>query len=498
MSAGRAPLYDAAEMRALDARATADLGLPGAVLMERAGLAAAVELRARHPAAGTVAVVCGTGNNGGDGLVLARHLHAAGVGVSCVFPGDPARMRGDAAGNRDIAARLGVPIAGGIAAAALTRRLRGADVVVDALLGTGAAGAPRPPLDAAIAAIDRCGRPVVALDVPSGVDASTGEVPGAAPHAGLTVAFHAPKVGLVVAPGRHHTGELVVTDIGIPAMLELPTVVWLAGDSVLAAVPPRLPWATKYTAGSVLVVGGSAGYAGAPLLAATAALRSGAGIVWAAVSADVCDQLAGLRAEVMVRPLPDGLEQATRAGAVAIGPGLGTSRAAAELAGRVALEHPGPVVVDADALRAVSGRRLRGLSSRRVPALLTPHEGEMGRLLERDAAWVAAHRLAAVRTAARRSGAVVLLKGPDTLVAAAGGDRVAVVSTSVPGLATAGSGDVLTGVAAALLARGLDPFTAAVAAAVAHGRAGAIATGRVGTTGIIAGDVIDALPAALS
>ena len=495
---GFAPVYDAAEMRALDARAIRELGIPGAVLMERAGLAAAAEIYARFPAAGRVAIVCGSGNNAGDGLVVARHLQAAGVEVECLFPGDPAGLGGDAAVNRDVAARLGIELRGGLGRAALARRLRAADVVVDALLGTGARGRPRPPADGAIDAIERSGRPVVALDIPSGVDGSTGEVEGAAVHAVCTIAFHGAKVGLLVSPGRHHAGELVVADIGIPPALVEPTAVELAAEDVLDMIPARPAGATKYTAGSVLVVGGSVGYAGAPLLTATAAMRAGAGLAWAAVAPEVCDQLAGLRPEVMVRPLPAGLASADRAGAVAIGPGLGTDPDALQLAGRLAHEHHGPVVLDADGLRAFSGRRLSRLATREIPAVLTPHEGEMGRLLGWDSARVAAHRLEAVRLAAARAGAVVLLKGPDTLVAAPGGERIAIASNEVPGLATAGSGDVLTGVIAALLARGLAPFEAAVAGAVAHGRAGRIAGSRIGAAGIIAGDVIDALPAALT
>jgi NAD(P)H-hydrate epimerase len=493
---GFAPVYDAAEMRTLDARAIGELGIPGAVLMERAGLAAAAEIHARHPHAGRVAVVCGSGNNAGDGLVVARHLQAAGIAVDCLFPGDPAALRGDAAVNRDVAARLGIELRGGLDRSALSRRLRGAGLVVDALLGTGARGRPRPPADAAIAAIERSRLPVVSLDIPSGVDSSTGEVEAEAVHAGCTVTFHAAKVGLLVSPGRHHAGEVAVAGIGIPPALVQPTAIELADEGVLDLVPARPAGATKYTAGSVLVVGGSAGYAGAPLMAATAAMRAGAGLVWAVVAPEVCEQLAGRRPELIVRPLPAGIAAAERAGALAIGPGMGDDGAALELAGRLARDHPGPVVLDADGLRAVAGRELARLAARAIPAVLTPHEGEMGRLLGWESGRVRAHRLEAVRAAAERSGAVVLLKGPDTLVAAPAGGRLAIVSNELPELATAGSGDVLTGVISALLARGLAPFEAAVAGAVAHGRAGRLAVGRIGGAGIIAGDVIDALPAA--
>jgi NAD(P)H-hydrate epimerase len=338
---------------------------------------------------------------------------------------------------------------------------------------------------------------VAALDVPSGVDASDGTVAGAAVTARLTIAFHGPKLGLVVAPGSRHAGGVVVADIGIPAQLERPTAAALATRSLLDLVPRKDAGSSKYGAGSVLVVGGSAGFAGAPLLCALAALRAGAGIAWAAVDETVAAVSAVQVPEVMVRALPGGLELAERAGAVAVGPGLGRDEGAQQLARRLAQRHRGAVVIDADALFALAGR-LDLVSRRRVPAVLTPHEGEMARLLGRESDWVRCNRLAAVREAAASARAVVLLKGADTLIAGPGGDRVVVSVSDTPGLATAGSGDVLTGVIAAMLAKGLDPWTAACCGAVMHGRAGRAAAEAIGPDGIVSGDVIAALPGVLA
>ena len=491
------PLYDADEMRALDRAAIETLGMPGAVLMERAGLGAAHEIIQRFGDAGPAVIVAGPGNNGGDGFVVARHLLAAGMEARVLLMGAVTGLGEDARLYLRVAERLGVPVARRPEAAAVRRALRGAGVIVDALFGTGFAGRPRAAAAAAIEAINAAGRPVVALDVPSGVDASDGTVAGAAVRADLTVTFHGPKIGLVVAPGSGHAGQVVVADIGIPPQLETPTSAALATRSLLDLVPRKGRDSTKYAAGSVLVVGGAPGFAGAPVMSGRAALRAGAGIVWLAVPADVAPQIATVHPELMVKETPDGLELLERAGAVAVGPGLGRGEEAGRLARRLAQRHRGPIVVDADALFALAGR-LELTARRRVPAVLTPHEGEMARLLGRESGWVRENRLAAVREAAGASRAVVLLKGADTLVASPGGERVVVAVSDTPGLATAGSGDVLTGVIAAMLAKGLEPWTAACCGAVMHQRAGRRAAEAVGPDGIVSGDVIEALPGVLA
>jgi hydroxyethylthiazole kinase-like uncharacterized protein yjeF len=481
------PLYDAREMRAADAGAIAELGIPGAVLMERAGLAAAREIMASFQ--GTrAAVVCGGGNNGGDGFVVARHLHAAGWEVECLLAADPDGLPPDARQNHDIAARLGVRMHTGVRRA----RLQRADVIVDALLGTGAKGAPRPDAARVIAATAGLAG-VVALDVPSGVDASTGVIAGNAVAAAVTVCFHGRKLGTAVEPGRSASGRVVVAEIGIPPQADVATAAVLADG---LAISGKHSSDTKYSAGAVLVIGGSRGFSGAPLMAALAALRASAGIVWVATPADAARILEARVPEVMVRPLPNALELLVRADAVALGPGLGREPEAIALVREVGIGHAGPIVIDADGLFAFNGD-LKALRRRSAPAVLTPHEGEMGHLLGETSAWVRANRLEAVRRAAKQSRCVVLLKGPDTLIAAAGGERVCVSHAGVSGLATAGSGDVLTGVVAAMLTGAEDAWTATCTAAEAHGRAGQLASERLGPSGIIATDVIGALPEAM-
>jgi NAD(P)H-hydrate epimerase len=481
------PLYDAREMRAADEGAIEGLGIPGAVLMEQAGLTAAREIVASFQGQ-RAAVVCGGGNNGGDGFVVARHLHTAGWDVECLLAADPAALPADARRNHDIAVRLGVRMQHGVRRA----RLRRADVIVDALLGTGFTGAPRP--DAARVIAATAGLPaVVALDVPSGVDASTGVIAGTSVAAEITVCFHGRKLGTAVEPGRTASGRVVVAGIGIPPQADVATAAVLA-DGLTASGKQASD--TKYTAGAVLVIGGARGFSGAPLMTSLAALRASAGIVWVATPPDAARILEARVPEVMVRPLPNALELLERADAVALGPGLGREPEAIELVREVGIGHPGPIVIDADGLFAFNGD-LKALHGRPSPAVLTPHEGEMGRLLGEASEWVRANRLEAVRRAAAQSGCVVLLKGPDTLVASAGGERVCVSHAGVSGLATAGSGDVLTGVVAAMLARTEDAWTATCTAAEAHGRAGRLASERLGPSGIIATDVIGALPEAM-
>ncbi len=480
------PLYAADEAAAADSGAIEGLGIPGAVLMERAGVAAAQEIQRTFPA-GSVAVVCGGGRNGGDGFVIARHLHAAGWEVECLLAADPAGLPPEARLNHDVAVRLGVPMRDGVR----RERVRRADVVVDALLGTGFHGSPRPEAARVIAGLE--GHPgVVAVDVPSGVNASTGVIAGAAVAAHTTICFHGRKLGTAVEPGRTASGRVVVADIGIPPQADVATRAVLA-DGLTGL--SKQSGATKYTAGAVLVIGGARGFSGAPLMAALAALRASAGIVWVATPPDAARILEARVPEIMVRPLPGALELLERADAVALGPGLGRTPEAIELAREVGIGHAGATVIDADGLFAFNGD-LKALRARSTPAVLTPHEGEMGRLLGESSDWVRANRLEAVRRAASESGSVVLLKGPDTLVADAGG-RVCVSHAGVSGLATAGSGDVLTGVVAAMLGRAPDAWTAAAAAAEAHGRAGRLASERLGPAGIIATDVIASLPEAL-
>lgn len=437
------PLYTAAEMKAAEA------GHDVEALMERAAQAVADAVRSRFPDAQRIRAVCGKGANGGDGRIAVRLLRES--GLEAVESTDP----------------------------------EDADVLVDALFGTGFSGAPRADAAGLIRRINAAAAPVVAVDVPSGVDASTGEVPGDAVEADLTVTMHGLKVGLEVEPGRAHAGEIVVADIGLE---HVPTRNALVGDELLARVPRRSDGQNKYSAGSVLVVGGAPGMSGAAALTARAAFRADAGYVVVAAPERSVPVLETLVLEAVKRPLGEAFEASERARSLAVGPGLGRAAEHRELVRKLLLETEVPAVVDADGLDGLEP------FERAAETVLTPHSGELGRLLDEESAWVDAHRLEALARAVERFGCVVLLKGPDTLVGAPR-EGVWVCGENVPALATAGTGDVLTGIIAAFLAKGLDARTAAAAAAVTHRRAARLAGASVG---LVASDVVEALPAALA
>ncbi len=487
----RSPLYTAAEMRAAEESHEG----PTLELMERAGKAAATAALRDWPDARRVAVWCGAGANGGDGLVVARELHAAGR-EAVVRLLVPEKVGGDAAENLARAREAGV---------AFVDEHVPADLIVDALFGTGFTGAPRREAARWIEEMNAADTPVLAVDVPSGVDASSGETAGPAVRARRTVTFHAPKVGLAVAPGRFHAGDVEIADIGLAGG---DTRHARVSEAILALVPRRGPRDNKYSAGSVLVVGGSVGKTGAPSLTAEASLRAGAGIVTACVPRSLNLVFELRLVEVMTQPCADEdgfltpgaadtiLEAAERAGAVAIGPGLGRTDGVRGLVGFLLDRIERPIVLDADGLWAVAGH-LDWVFSRDRPTVLTPHAGELARLLARKSDWVAGRRLKAAQAGADEVGATVLLKGADTLVASPGRGAL-VCDLGNPGLATAGTGDVLTGVVAAFLAKGMEPGLAAAAAAAAGGVAADLAAERHGRAGMIARDVIDALSPALS
>jgi len=498
-------LYDAEGMRAVDRWAISDQGVDSLTLMEAAGAAVAEAVAGRAPA-GPVRVVCGKGNNGGDGLVAARLLSGMGftVEVLLLWPAD--ELSADATANlRRLEPATIFEVDGDVAT-----RLEGSGAVVDAIFGTGFSGAPREPAAAAIEAIGAAregGAAVVACDVASGVDAATGEIAGAAVEADVTVTFHGAKVGQYVAPGKWATGEMVVAPIGVPAGAPEPAAVGVIETAVLGLLPRRGSRSTKFSSGQVTIAGGSRGLTGAVRMSSTAAIRAGAGYATVAVPADLEPIFEAAEVEVMSRgigatPGRLGLEAADdvlvafeRAAGGVLGPGLGRDADSLALAREVAPRIEAPLVIDADGLNAFAGQ-LDRLAARRAPTVLTPHAGELGRLLERDSGEIGERRLAAAREAAAWSGAIVVLKGDDTIVT--DGRRVAVNAVAAPGLATAGSGDVLSGMTAALLARGLEPFAAACAAVLAHARAGREAARRVGLVeSVIATDVIAAIPAGL-
>jgi ADP-dependent NAD(P)H-hydrate dehydratase / NAD(P)H-hydrate epimerase len=494
------PVFEATEMRAADAWAIEKCGVPSLDLMEHAGLGLArVTADAARP--GPVRVVVGKGNNGGDGLAVARLLREEGREVDVLAVAPPSDLRGDPATNLE-------RLPGAPPEPFAPERLAGSGVVVDALLGTGFEGSPREPIASAIAAINAQEGPVVACDVPSGVNASTGEVEGEAVLAAATATFHGSKIGLHVEPGKSHAGRVEVVEIGIPRGAPPAAKAGLIAERVLDLYPRRKRSGTKFTSGVVVVAGGSLGLTGAPTMAARSAQRAGAGYVQVAVPAPVQPAVDLRLLEQMSRALPeeDGFhttagvdvvaEMAERAGAVVLGPGLGRAESAVEFARGVARSVRVPLLVDADGLNAHAGL-LELFAGRQAPTVLTPHEGELGRLLELDLEEVKAHRLDNARRAAERSGAVVLLKGDDTLVAAPGGP-VAISPGGTPALATAGTGDVLSGLIGALLAKGLGALEAAALGALAHALAGRAAAERFGADHVMAGDVIDALPHGLT
>jgi ADP-dependent NAD(P)H-hydrate dehydratase / NAD(P)H-hydrate epimerase len=467
------------EVRELDSRAIGELGLPGIALMECAGAAAAQAVRERYGEGVSVSVLCGPGNNGGDGFVVARHLHVAGMRAGVCTDAAAESTTADARTMRAAAAAFGVG----------ERAPEDADVVVDALFGSGFRDRLEGAAEALAERVNALAAPIVALDVPSGVDGASGRVEGVAIQAALTLAFHGRTVGTAIEPGRGCAGAVAELPIGLPSALAGPPRALRLEPADLALVPARSATGSKYDAGGVLVVGGSPGMSGAPALAALAAFRGGAGVVWVCVPESEQAAVAAHAPELMVHGelAPERvLALAARAGAVVAGPGLGRAPAAAELVDALVRGVEAPLVLDADALFALAGR-LETLVDRPGPTALTPHAGELGRLLGRESADVAAARLASVTEAAERSGAAVLLKGPDTLVAAPG-EPLRVVETAVPQLATAGAGDVLAGAVGALGARGLPPPMALALAAVAHGSAARLAVSGLG--GIIAGDLL--------
>ncbi len=532
----------AAEMRAIDKAAIEAYGIPSLILMEHAGTA--VARRAFRELAGTrsrkAVIFAGTGNNGGDGLVAARHLVNWGARVRVFLAGDRARASADMAAQLAMAERIGVEIVplGEETEAKAKLNAATADVLIDALLGTGSRGAPRAAVAAAIDIVNGAGRPVLAVDMPSGVDADTGAAPGPAVRATWTVTFGLPKVGLLLPPGRELAGHVVVADIGLPRALvagtgeksepgpsdvagkpaqnnrdPAPPVTLLAGpDLVQRLLPVRPAAGHKGTFGHVLVVGGARGMSGAAILAARCAQRAGAGLVTLAGPAGLLPVFAGTILEALTRPLPEAfdgglapeaaagvLQALERADVLVIGPGLSRTDGVARVVRRVLEEATRPVVADADALYALGegAKFLERSRSRPFPLVLTPHPGEMARLCGTAVRDVLANPLGIARDRARAWQAVVALKGSPTVVAAPDG-RAFINSTGSSALGTGGTGDVLAGAVGGLIAQGADPLAAAVAGVYVHGLAGDLAAGDRGPAGIVAGDVADQLPQALA
>lgn len=513
----------AAQMQAIDRRAIEECGVPGETLMENAGRAVFAALRdALGGVAGrSVAVVCGRGNNGGDGMVVARLARESGAQVHVLLAGRQQEMRGDAALNLRRARLCGIPIAEvtqdfseDTPPPHVRRAMERADSIVDALLGTGAKGAAEGVTASLIGCINRArtarGIPVVSIDVPSGIDADTGAVPGPAVQADCTVTMGLPKVGLVTFPAAGHVGRLRVADIGIPAhAIEQAecSAEWVDEGQVAALFKARRPDAHKGDFGRVFIVAGSVGMTGAAALCAEAALRSGAGLVTLGVPASLNDILEVKLTEVITLPLPETaartlaeaalepiMERLRASDAFAVGPGLSQHPETAALVARLVQSVQIPTVIDADGLNNLA--KAPDVLKSPWPKVITPHPGEMARLVGVSTAEVQGDRLGAAVRAAERFGCVVVLKGAKTVVAAPG--QVPLInSTGNPGMASGGTGDVLTGMIAGLLGQGMGPLEAATAAVYLHGLCGDLAAERQTQTALVAGDLLRFLPAAL-
>ncbi|MGB9866378.1 MAG: NAD(P)H-hydrate dehydratase [Bacillota bacterium] len=496
----------AEQMRAMDRYTIEEVGISSLVLMERAGIAVAQCAMDHFPTFQHVIVLCGRGNNGGDGLVAARHLWEMGKRVQAFVVGE-GELSQDALVNLGIAQRLGVPVKRVTESPAQLAEAREV-LIVDALLGTGFSGEVRQPLASVIDEVNRArkrGAKVIAVDVPSGVNASTGQVASHCVEADLTVTFHCMKLGLATYPGAAKVGRVEVCPIGIPrsawrvvgeeGRLEL-----LDDEVVGALLVPRSPWAHKGDAGRVVVLGGSKGFTGAALLAARGALRAGAGLVTLGVPGGVYDVVAPCLPEVMTSAVGEGqrfsasdAEAALRlcsvAKAIALGPGIGTAPETVEFVGLVLEGATVPLVLDADGLNCVAGN-LESLKRCRAPVVVTPHPGEMGRLCGVPASEIQRCRVEWARKLAREARVVCVLKGPRTVVAAPDGSCF-VNPTGCGAMAAPGMGDVLTGVVAALCAQGMLPLDAAIAGVYLHGLAGeAIGLDR----GVLASQVADKIP----
>jgi NAD(P)H-hydrate epimerase len=483
-------LFTGAQAREIDARAIAAAGGDPLLLMQRAGAAAFRRLRARWPQARRVLVACGRGNNGGDGWVVATLARRAGFETLLLHvEGEPGTD--EARRARDDALAAGVVPRAFHAGDSLPL----ADVLVDGVLGIGLRRAPEGDYAALIAAINRQSAPVLALDLPSGLDADTGHAPDACVRAALTVCFIAAKRGLFTGVAPAHVGELVLETLGVAASIEReiqPAVRCLAPRDVLVALPPRAPIVHKGDHGHVLVIGGDHGFGGAVRLSAEAAARSGAGLVSVATRASHVGALLAARPELMVLGVDERAALApilARASVIAIGPGLGQGEWGRGLLEQ-ALAAGRPTVLDADALNLLARERF-GLPA---ACVITPHPGEAARLLECSVPELQADRFEAARRLSARFGAVAVLKGAGTIIAQPDG-LLSLCPVAEPGMASGGMGDVLTGVIAALLAQGLGAADAAQIGVAVHAFAARAAARAGGARGMLAGDVIDALRA---
>lgn len=500
-------------MQLMDGRAIREFGVPGLELMEKAGLACADAISARFGAGEgrRALVVAGKGNNGGDGFVISRILAQRGWDAPVLLLASREAVTGDAAANL---ARLeeGRVICAPEGVSGHERLFEGATVVVDALLGTGLKSEVGGIYGEAIDLVNACQAPVVAVDIPSGIDAGSGRVLGKAVRAELTVTFALPKLGNILYPGAELCGRLVVADIGMPeaVVAQAPGVDFVDLDAARKLFRPRHVTAHKGSSGHCLLIAGSAGKSGAAAMSANSAVRTGAGLVTLAVPAGVNAILEVKTTEAMTLPVGRAGSDHLAAGmlgrllrtadgkdAVAVGPGIGTHPSTVYLVHSLIALLPAPLVLDADGLNAAALAPDLLLSRRGGVTVLTPHPGEMARLAGCSVSDVEADRIACAREFALRYGVHLILKGARTVIAAPDGS-IAVNGSGNPGMASGGMGDVLTGVAAALLGQGYEPFHACQLAAFVHGFAADLVAERKGMQGLNATDVQETLPEAIA
>jgi ADP-dependent NAD(P)H-hydrate dehydratase / NAD(P)H-hydrate epimerase len=494
-------------IRELDRRAMSEGGMPGVVLMENAGRAVVAVLNDRYGplSARSFHIACGIGNNGGDGFVVARHLLLAGAKVTVAVIGDRVRIHGDARVHFDLLTAMGVRLSDRVEA--------GDSIKIDALLGTGISGAPRQEVADAIESLNRAPAATISVDVPSGVDADTGATMGVAVRADATVTFAYPKLGLFLSPAADLAGEIVVDPIGFDWDSLGPSTVysWLRAAEMRALLPPRPRAGHKGTFGHVLIVGGSSGMSGAPIMTARAAARAGSGLVTAAVPCSIQPQVAAGMCELMTVPLPESsgtiteesalsvLDFAECCDAVCLGPGMRNTSSTRAFVARLSATLTRPIVFDADALNGLA-EDPSILSSRTAPALLTPHPGECARLLGISTADVEADRISAARETACRYRSVVVLKGARTVICDGRGNAeppIGINTTGNAGMATGGSGDTLTGILGSLIGQGVELWNAARLGVFIHARAGDLAAAHRGERGLVATDITEMVPFAL-
>ncbi len=508
-------LVTAGEMRELDRRTIKDVGVPSLVLMENAGRSTYQILRREFPELqGPVAVLAGRGNNGGDGFVVARYLANDGFPVTVFLLAARDQVQGDALVNLKILEEMQVDVEevlGEEQLSSVGHRLSRAELVVDALLGTGLNSPVRGLLAQVIARVNQVRSPVLAVDIPSGLSADTGEPLGEAVEAEVTVTYGFPKIGQIVPPGRDFVGRLWQVNISIPSALAQEIATELAESKEMRRLlPPRTFTSHKGTFGHLVVLAGSEGKTGAAVLAAEAGLRIGAGLVTAAVPASLNDILEVKLTEAMTLPLPEA-EGARALGAravtpltdfltdktaVALGPGLGTHPETQELVRQVVRDSPLPFVIDADGVNALAGHP-EVLQAAAGPRIITPHPGEMARFLGTTSKEVQSRRLETAREVAEAHQVWVVLKGAQTVVAAPDG-RLSLNPTGNPALASGGTGDVLTGLIGGLLAQGLAPWDAARLGVYLHGLAADYLEEVVGPRGHAAGDLLTGFPELLT